>query len=50
MIKRPKITVIGSINIDLVTSTDCFPKQGGETIRGNNFQTIPGGGREQIRQ
>ncbi|WP_058306203.1 ribokinase [Gracilibacillus massiliensis] len=42
MVKRPKITVVGSINMDLVTSTDLFPAQG-ETVRGNDFQTIPGG-------
>ncbi|SHN26632.1 ribokinase [Gracilibacillus kekensis] len=42
MEKRPKITVIGSINMDLVTSTDLFPKQG-ETVRGSAFQTVPGG-------
>ncbi len=42
MMKKPKITVIGSINMDLVTSTDKFPEQG-ETIRGTQFQTSPGG-------
>ncbi|QGH33212.1 ribokinase [Gracilibacillus salitolerans] len=39
---QPKITVIGSINMDLVTETDIVPVQG-ETVRGTNFQTIPGG-------
>jgi ribokinase len=37
-----KITIIGSINMDLVTSTNVIPK-GGETILGNSFHTIPGG-------
>jgi ribokinase len=37
-----KITVIGSINMDLVTSTDKIPKVG-ETLLGNSFHTIPGG-------
>ncbi|RPF52200.1 ribokinase [Aquisalibacillus elongatus] len=40
--KRPKITVVGSINMDLVTETDQFPVQG-ETVRGSQFQTVPGG-------
>ncbi|SFM12917.1 ribokinase [Gracilibacillus orientalis] len=39
---QPKITVIGSINMDLVTETDVVPVQG-ETVRGMNFQTVPGG-------
>ncbi|SFQ24086.1 ribokinase [Salibacterium halotolerans] len=37
-----KITVVGSINMDLVTSTDRMPEQG-ETILGENFAVIPGG-------
>jgi ribokinase len=37
-----KITVIGSINMDLVTSTNRIP-QVGETVLGNSFHTIPGG-------
>lgn len=36
------ITVIGSINMDIVVMTDIFPKQG-ETVLGNLFTTIPGG-------
>ncbi|MFC3419613.1 ribokinase [Salinicoccus hispanicus] len=40
--KQPKITVIGSINMDLVTVADVMPAQG-ETIRGENFRTLPGG-------
>lgn len=36
------ITIIGSINMDLVVETDIFPRQG-ETVHGNMFTTIPGG-------
>lgn len=36
------ITVIGSLNMDLVVQMGIFPKQG-ETILGKDFQTIPGG-------
>ena len=36
------ITVIGSINMDLVVHTTLFPKQG-ETVLGNRFETVPGG-------
>lgn len=38
----PKITVIGSINMDLVIETDRMPKQG-ETLTGSHFSMIPGG-------
>jgi ribokinase len=37
-----KITVIGSINMDLVTTTNQIPKVG-ETVLGQSFHTIPGG-------
>lgn len=37
-----KITVIGSINMDLVTSTNIIPRVG-ETVLGDSFHTIPGG-------
>lgn len=37
-----KCCVIGSVNMDMVTRTDKFPKPG-ETRRGISFQTIPGG-------
>lgn len=40
--KQPIITVIGSINMDMVTSTKVFPQQG-ETVLGESFATIPGG-------
>lgn len=36
------ITVVGSINMDLVVQTDDFPQQG-ETILGQSFTTVPGG-------
>ncbi|QHJ72161.1 ribokinase [Planococcus halotolerans] len=36
------ITVVGSINMDLVVRTDRFPKQG-ETALGDLYTTIPGG-------
>lgn len=36
------ITVVGSINMDLVVQMDVFPKQG-ETVLGQLFTTIPGG-------
>jgi ribokinase len=37
-----KCCVIGSVNMDMVTRTDKFPKPG-ETRKGISFQTIPGG-------
>lgn len=36
------VTIVGSINMDMVTSTVVFPKQG-ETIKGESFVTMPGG-------
>lgn len=36
------ITIVGSINMDIVVQMDTFPKQG-ETILGQLFTTIPGG-------
>ncbi|PIC68088.1 ribokinase [Sporosarcina sp. P16a] len=36
------ITVIGNANIDLIAQADKFPLQG-ETVRGKDFQTAPGG-------
>ncbi|PJW16515.1 ribokinase [Geobacillus stearothermophilus] len=39
---KPTITVIGSINMDLVTVAARFPNQG-ETILGEQFLTTPGG-------
>lgn len=40
--KKPLITVIGSVNMDLVTNTKKFPSQG-ETVIGDFFKTMPGG-------
>ncbi|HEY6765039.1 MAG TPA: ribokinase [Candidatus Sulfotelmatobacter sp.] len=42
MSKTPRIAVVGSANIDLVTFTDRFPKPG-ETIFGQNFDLGFGG-------
>ncbi|ARK32617.1 ribokinase [Halalkalibacter krulwichiae] len=42
MTKQPIITVVGSINMDMVTVTDQVPVQG-ETLIGERFETIPGG-------
>ncbi|QOR84092.1 ribokinase [Geobacillus stearothermophilus] len=39
---KPTITVIGSLNMDLVTVAARFPNQG-ETILGEQFLTTPGG-------
>ncbi len=38
----PHVVVIGSINMDLVARTDHVPAPG-ETVLGQDFQTIPGG-------
>ncbi len=38
----PHITIVGSINMDLVVRVAHLP-QSGETILGGNYQTIPGG-------
>lgn len=40
--KEPKITVIGSINMDLLTGMSKMPQQG-ETLVGNDFAMKPGG-------
>lgn len=40
--QAPKITIVGSINMDIVTITDQLPKMG-ETILGQQFQMNPGG-------
>lgn len=39
---QPKVTIVGSINMDLVTSTERMPEQG-ETVLGYDFSTYPGG-------
>jgi ribokinase len=41
-LKSKKITVLGSINMDLVTFTNRVPVMG-ETVMGESFHTIPGG-------
>ncbi|MCJ8008683.1 ribokinase [Lederbergia wuyishanensis] len=38
----PRIVVVGSINMDLVTTTETIPKKG-ETLIGEKFQMNPGG-------
>ncbi|MCM3636889.1 ribokinase [Sporosarcina luteola] len=40
--QAPNITIVGSINMDIVTITDQLPKMG-ETILGQQFQMNPGG-------
>jgi ribokinase len=40
--KQKKVTVIGSINLDMVTTSDRMPHQG-ETMMGTGFNTVPGG-------
>ncbi len=42
------ITVLGSINMDLIAKVDRFPNPG-ETIRGNDFATSAGFTIEQVR-
>src|SRR5699024_3282135 len=42
MNNQPRVCVVGSINMDLVTTTKKMPEQG-ETILGENFATYPGG-------
>ncbi|RXZ80872.1 ribokinase [Paenibacillaceae bacterium] len=42
MQKKPKVTIVGSINMDLVTITSQLPKVG-ETLLGEAFQMNPGG-------
>lgn len=40
--ERPKIVVVGSANMDLVTRVPRCPRPG-ETLLGTTFQTVPGG-------
>lgn len=42
MRKKPKLLVIGSLVMDLVTETAAFPAEG-ETVLGRHFRTAPGG-------
>jgi ribokinase len=39
---RPKIVVVGSLNMDLVVTMERMPKSG-ETIQGQQIHYIPGG-------
>ncbi|MCR4892980.1 MAG: ribokinase [Lachnospiraceae bacterium] len=42
MLKKPKILVVGSFNMDLIASTERAPGSG-ETVIGRKFRTAPGG-------
>ncbi|WP_080875302.1 ribokinase [Oceanobacillus timonensis] len=42
MKRNPRVCVVGSINMDMVTTTDKIPAQG-ETVMGESFTTYPGG-------
>ncbi|MDE7246232.1 MAG: ribokinase [Oscillospiraceae bacterium] len=42
MLKKPKILVVGSFNMDVIASTGRVPNSG-ETVIGMKFQTAPGG-------
>ena len=42
MLKKPKILVVGSLNMDLIASAERAPRAG-ETVIGGKFQTAPGG-------
>lgn len=42
MMHKPKVTVIGSINMDMVTATSRIPGKG-ETLIGEGFNMVPGG-------
>jgi ribokinase len=42
LLKRPRICVVGSLNMDLVFQTERFPRPG-ETVTGAAFATYPGG-------
>jgi ribokinase len=42
MAARPRLTVVGSINLDLVVQTERLPRAG-ETLSGARFARVPGG-------
>lgn len=42
MDKQPRVCIVGSINMDMVTTTSQVPEQG-ETVLGEKFETYPGG-------
>jgi ribokinase len=41
-VNAPRLTVVGSINLDLVAQTDRLPRPG-ETVSGARFSRVPGG-------
>jgi ribokinase len=41
-VQRPRLTVVGSINLDLVARTERLPRPG-ETVSGARFSRVPGG-------
>jgi ribokinase len=41
-VNRPKLTVVGSLNLDLVVRTERLPRPG-ETVSGARFSRVPGG-------
>ena len=42
MVARPRLTVVGSINLDLVARAERLPRAG-ETVSGASFSRVPGG-------
>src|SRR5690625_7497600 len=42
MSEKPRVCVVGSINMDMVTTTKKMPDQG-ETVLGETFEMYPGG-------
>ena len=48
MNRKPRILVVGSFVMDLITSTRVFPGPG-ETVLGETFTTAPGGKSEAKR-
>ena len=42
MADRPRIVVLGSINMDLVATAPALPRSG-QTVIGESFATAPGG-------
>ena len=39
---RPRILVVGSLNMDMIAQTSVFPKDG-QTVKGRSFRKAPGG-------
>jgi ribokinase len=42
LVSRPSVTVVGSVNLDLVARVDALPRPG-ETVTGATFERVPGG-------